>query len=265
VHPRPFDPADFQAEFFARAPGAGSLVELFTSLPNTYFFAKDRQGRFVTVNHLFLDNHGLEREADAIGKTDRDFHPPVLAQAYMAEDERVMSAGLPLPGQLWMVPHRRGAPRWYVCTKVPIRDNAGVVIGVAGAMERVNDPALLAQYFAELMPVIRHVEEHYPRSVSMAEMARLAGLSPTHFNRRFRQLLRMTPTAYLRAVRVQQARTLLVTTRKTLAEIAALTGFTDQSHFTKRFRKTTGLTPDAYRKRFQETGAATKPRQNGEC
>ena len=256
--PSPFDPAAFQAEFFARAVGAGSLVALFTSLPHTYFFAKDRQGRFVAVNHLFLDNHGLGQEADAIGKTDRDFHPPVLAEAYMAEDERVMSSGRPLPGQLWMVPHRRGAPRWYVCTKVPIRDGAGRVIGVAGAMERVNDPALLSRYFAELMPVIRHVEEHFPGTVSMAEMARLAGLSPTHFNRRFRQLLRMTPTAYLRAVRVQRARTLLATTRKSLAEIAALTGFTDQSHFTKRFRQTTGLTPDAYRKRFQEKVPATK-------
>jgi transcriptional regulator GlxA family with amidase domain len=101
------------------------------------------------------------------------------------------------------------------------------------------------------MPVIRHVEEHFSATVSMAEMARLAGLSPTHFNRRFRQLVRMTPTAYLRAVRVQRARTLLVTTSKPLAEIATLTGFTDQSHFTKRFRQTTGLTPDAYRKRFQ--------------
>ena len=55
-----------QAAFFARAPGAASLVELFRVLPHTYFFAKDRQGRFVAVNHLFLDNHGLEQEADAI-------------------------------------------------------------------------------------------------------------------------------------------------------------------------------------------------------
>jgi PAS domain S-box-containing protein len=249
--PADLDPAAFQAAFFARAAGAASLVELFAALPHTYFFAKDRRGRFVAVNHLFLDNHGLANETEAIGRTDRDFHPPVLAEAYMAEDERVMRSGRPLAGQLWMVPHRRGPPRWYACTKVPLRDGRGEVIGVAGAMERVNDPALLTRAFAELMPVIRHVEEHFSATVSMAEMARLAGLSPTHFNRRFRQLVRMTPTAYLRAVRVQRARTLLVTTSKPLAEIATLTGFTDQSHFTKRFRQTTGLTPDAYRKRFQ--------------
>ena len=253
--PEGFDPATFQAAFFARAAGAASLVQLFAVLPETYFFAKDRSGRFVAVNHLFLDNHALTAEAEAIGKTDLDFHPPLLAAAYMSEDRRVMESGKPLPGQLWMVPHRRGPPRWYVSTKVPIRDVAGEVVGLAGAMHRVNDPALLSRHFAELMPVIRHVEEHYQADVSMAEMARLAGLSTTHFNRRFRQLLRMTPTGYLRTVRIQRARTLLATTRKPLAEIAALTGFTDQSHFTRRFRQTTGLTPAAYRRRFVNRGA----------
>jgi transcriptional regulator GlxA family with amidase domain len=94
------------------------------------------------------------------------------------------------------------------------------------------------------------VEKHYAAPVSMAEMAKLAGLSTTHFNRRFRQLLRMTPSHYLRTARVRQARLLLSTTDKPLAEIAILTGFTDQSHFTKRFRQTTGLTPDAYRRQF---------------
>jgi AraC-like DNA-binding protein len=33
-----------------------------------------------------------------------------------------------------------------------------------------------------------------------------------------------------------------------LGEIAAATGFYDQSHFTKRFRKVTGVTPSEYRK-----------------
>jgi transcriptional regulator GlxA family with amidase domain len=63
-------------------------------------------------------------------------------------------------------------------------------------------------------------------------------------------LLRMSPSAYLRTVRVQASRRLLTTTSRTLAEIAAAVGFTDQSHFTKRFREVTGITPGEYRRRF---------------
>lgn len=251
-HPAAVGPAAFQREFLARCPQARSLIQLFDALPQTYFFAKDRESRFVAVNHMFLDNHGLADEAQALGKSDRDFHPPLLAEAYIAEDRRVMQSRQPLPGQVWAVLHRRTAPRWYVCTKTPLFGPDDEVLGIAGAMYRIDDPQLLAGYFQELMPVIRHVEHHYADAISMAEMAALAGLSTTHFNRRFRQLLRMTPTQYLRTVRVQHARGLLTTTDKPLAEIAVLTGFTDQSHFTRRFRQTTGLTPDAYRRRFRE-------------
>jgi AraC-like DNA-binding protein len=158
---------------------------------------------------------------------------------------------------VWAVQHRRTAPRWYVCTKTPLFDPDDGVIGIAGAMYGIDDPKMLTDYFQELMPVIRHVDRHYATTVSMAEMARLAGLSTTHFNRRFRQLLRMTPSQYLRTVRVQQARGLLTTTDKPLAEIATLTGFTDQSHFTKRFRQATGMTPDAYRRRFRPSDRGT--------
>ena len=70
------------------------------------------------------------------------------------------------------------------------------------------------------------------------------------FNRRFRELLRMTPTQYLRSVRIQAAQQLLTTTSRTLVEIAVQVGYTDQSHLTKRFREATGMTPAAYRKRF---------------
>ena len=252
------DAAAFQREFFARCPQAESLMRLFDALPQTYFFAKDRESRFVAVNHMFLDNHGLDHEAQALGKSDRDFHPPLLAEAYIAEDRRVMHSRRPLPGQVWAVLHRRTAPRWYVCTKTPLFGPDDAVLGIAGAMYRIDDPKLLAGYFGELLPVVRHVEAHYAEPVSMTAMAKLAGLSATHFNRRFRHLLRMTPTHYVRTIRVQHARGLLTTTDKPLAEIAVLTGFTDQSHFTKRFRETTGLTPDAYRRRFRGSAAAKK-------
>lgn len=243
-------PREFQAAFFRRAPLAETVMRLFDALPQTYFYAKDCGSHFIKVNHPFLENHGLVDETEAIGKTDRDFHPPVMAEAYIAEDRRVMASRAPLAGQVWLVHERRQMPRWFISTKVPLFDAAGEVIGLAGAMYRIAEPEDQKRTFQELLPVVKHVEANYASNVSMAEMARLAGLSTTHFNRRFRQLLRMTPTDYLRIVRIQAAQHLLTTTSRSLSDIADAVGFTDQSHFTKRFRKTTGLTPDAYRKRF---------------
>ena len=226
------------------------MIALFDGLPQTYFYAKDTKSRFVKVNQPFLENHGLSDEMEAIGKTDHDFHPPVMAEAYISEDRRVMASRKPLPGQVWLVLHRRSVPRWYVSTKTPLFNSAGDVIGIAGSMYRIEDQKELTTHLQELLPVARYIERHYSEAISMPHLAALAGLSSTHFNRRFRQLLRVTPTEYLRWVRVQAAQGMLATTSRTLAEIAVDVGFTDQSHLTRRFREVTGMTPAAWRKRF---------------
>jgi AraC-like DNA-binding protein len=241
---------DFQSAFFDRHVLAESVIRLFDSLPQTYFYAKDQQSRFVKVNRPFLENHGLADESEAIGKTDRDFHPPLLAEAYIAEDRRVMAGRRPLSGQVWLVLHRRKVPRWYVSTKTPLFDVDGEVVGIAGAMYRIQQQEEYTRHFQELLPVVRHIEEHFAEPISMVTMAKLAGLSSTHFNRRFRQLLRMTPMEYLRAIRIQVAQRLLTTTSKGVVEIAEEVGYTDQSHLTKRFREATGITPSAYRRKF---------------
>lgn len=246
--------AAFQKAFFARCPSARSVMELFEALPNVSFCAKDARSRFVRVNERFLYTHGVQREAEIIGRTDRDFHPPAMAEAYIAEDRRVMTGARPIPGQVWPVHHADTIPNWYVSTKVPLFDTRGNVIGIAGAMYGIERPAEQERYFRELAPVIRHLEQHYAGAVSMSAMAALVNLSSTHFNRRFRQLLRMTPGGYLRTIRIQSARRLLGTSQHTLAEIADETGFTDQSHFTKQFRRATGMTPLAYRRRFRSAG-----------
>jgi AraC-like DNA-binding protein len=241
---------EFQSAFFAQHPLAEAVISLFDSLPQTYFYAKDTQSRFVRVNQLFLENHGLENESQALGKTDRDFHPPLMAEAYIEEDRRVMDGRKTIPGQMWLVLHRRRVPRWYISTKSPLFDPTGEVIGLAGAMYRIEQQGELTEYFQELLPVVTYIEQHYAEPITMTDMAELAGLSSTHFNRRFRQLLRMTPMQYFRTVRTQATQRLLTTTSRSIAEIAIDVGYTDQSHLTKRFREVTGMTPAAYRKRF---------------
>lgn len=247
---------EFQQHFFQENPQVESFLELFDSLPEVVFYVKDQQSRFVRVNPRFVQNHGFESESDLLGRSDRDLHPPVMAEAYISEDRRVMAGRVPIRNQTWLVFHRRQLPNWYVSTKVPLFGKDGGVIGLAGAMYSVEQPEEHERFFRELSPVIRHVKSHYTGTVSMAEMAELSGLSSTHFNRRFQQLLRMTPTDYLRSVRVQAARQLLSNTDRTLAQIAQETGFTDQSHFTRCFRENTGMTPGAYRTRFRGPGVS---------
>jgi len=243
----------FRETFFDRHPGAETVFELFEYLPSAYFYAKDAEHRYIGVNRATLQEvFGLSDSGDLFGKTDASFQPPALVEAYHAEDRRVFDGGQIIPAQVWLVPHVRGTPRWYVSTKTPLRDPDGTVIGLAGVMYRIETPEEQEQAFRELLPVIRHIDQSYDGDISMKQMAAMAGLSTTHFNARFREILGMTPSRYVLSRRIEHSRRLLTGTAKDIATIGIEVGFCDQSHFTKRFRSVTGLTPRQYRQRFRK-------------
>lgn len=103
-----------------------------------------------------------------------------------------------------------------------------------------------------LSEAIRYMREHSGEDVSRDDIARRACLSPTHFSRVVKQTFGYSFTELLSRLRVDRAREALTLTEKTLAEVSAECGFTDQSYFTKVFQKYTGHTPGEYRKQQQK-------------
>jgi AraC-like DNA-binding protein len=83
--------------------------------------------------------------------------------------------------------------------------------------------------------------------VSAADLAAAAGRSRFAVYRFFQAAYGMAPSDYQRQLRLRAARRLLVQGHS-LAEIAAMTGFTDQSHLTRWFTRCFGVTPGAYRR-----------------
>ena len=242
----------YDEAFYLKHPQVRQVMELFEFLPSAYFYAKDAEHRYVAANWPVLTQiFGMEQIEDLLGKSDLEIQAPAMAEAYHAEDRSVMDGGVPIPNQVWLVMLANGVPQWFVSTKTPLRDSEDKVIGIAGVMYAIDTPDDEAKLFREINPVIKHIEEHFREDVSMEAMARLSGLSTTQFNKRFRDLLRISPTELLLRLRVQEAQRLLVETSDGMSKIAEATGFFDQSHFTKRFKRATGLTPLGYRKRFR--------------
>lgn len=111
------------------------LQKLMDESPD-YVFIKDRLSRFVIINQaqarlLF----GLENPNDVIGKTDFDLFPGKRedAQRFYDEEQFIMQTGQPVIRREWMVPST--ATRnvvWLSESKLPIKNESGVVIGVIG-------------------------------------------------------------------------------------------------------------------------------------
>jgi AraC family transcriptional regulator len=101
---------------------------------------------------------------------------------------------------------------------------------------------------AKLRAVIEYVEEHLGAGLTLEQMAAVAHLSAYHFARQFKVATGQPPHQYVIARRVERAQQLLQQDRdRSLAEIAACAGFSDQSHFSHHFKRLIGVTPGRFR------------------
>jgi AraC family transcriptional regulator len=89
--------------------------------------------------------------------------------------------------------------------------------------------------------------------VHMADIAREVGVHPVHLARSFRAHHGATMGEYLRRLRVERARTQLLTTNAPLSRVALDAGFADQAHFTRVFRSLVGVPPGEYRRQASAT------------
>ena len=101
----------------------------------------------------------------------------------------------------------------------------------------------------ELRAVDDYLAEHRGGSVSVADAADRAMLSPFHLMRLFKDTTGTTLYSHALDLKLEQSRGLLDERTRTVAEVAIETGFHDESHLIRHFKKRYGLTPTAYRSR----------------
>jgi AraC family transcriptional regulator len=88
-----------------------------------------------------------------------------------------------------------------------------------------------------------HVLSHLAEPIEVSELAALAGRSSFHFTRVFTRAVGMTPYRYVVHLRLQAAIERMREGRMGMAEIAADTGFSDQSHLSRWVRRVYGVAP----------------------
>src|SRR6476660_4196704 len=96
---------------------------------------------------------------------------------------------------------------------------------------------------AAVEQVVRWMREHLDQEISMEEMAEGAGVSPFHFLRTFRRFTGVTPALFLSALRLEEAKRLLLTTERSVTDICFDVGYSSVGTFTTRFTQLVGLSP----------------------
>ena len=99
----------------------------------------------------------------------------------------------------------------------------------------------------EIKEAIAYTSEHY-QTVTLKEAAEVCGLSYNYFSQLFHRCVGIRYRDYLMLLRISESERLLLTTSKSITEVAEETGFSATSHFIASFRKQIGITPAKFRK-----------------
>lgn len=90
---------------------------------------------------------------------------------------------------------------------------------------------------------IRWIRDNYAEPMRISDLARLAGMSPSAFHRRFRSVTAMSPLQFQQRIRLQEARTLLVTHAGDVAGVGHLVGYDSPTQFNREYRRLFGAPP----------------------
>ncbi|OVZ57412.1 hypothetical protein CDO44_18630 [Pigmentiphaga sp. NML080357] len=190
---------------------------------------------------IALDHGRLAALAGAeFGRTDFELHPPLLGtvDAKMLPLARMLKEELEqgdranrLCVDALLTLFATHLLRHYSSLGKPgsLRRTGGMA---PGAWRRVND----------------YIRAHLADDISIEQLARVAGLSPSHFLRAFRQTSGQPPHRFILDARVAVAERLVVTTTLPLGEIAKSTGFSSHSHMTAAMRRLRATTPTEMRR-----------------
>lgn len=98
-----------------------------------------------------------------------------------------------------------------------------------------------------LKRVIEILHAHFSESISLANVAKMAGVHPVHLAREFRKFYGCTLGEYVRGLRVEFACRQLSTSDMPLVEISLAAGFSHQAHFSRTFKHHIGITAREFR------------------
>jgi AraC family transcriptional regulator len=196
----------------------------------------------LNVVQLYLPQKTLERvasEADAAGPRnllDRTAQPDLVTARLL------MSAADVLEGSAALDALFRQQLTDLLATRL-LSAHAGAPAGIQQVIGGLSPPALLR--------AIERLRSDSDTDVSLSALAADAGLSRFHFCRAFKESTGLSPHAWLRQHRLEQAMNMLRDAEVSVVSVAAALGYASQTAFAAAFRKLTGETPSDWRRRVR--------------
>jgi len=229
----------------------GEFEGLFEYFPDITFYIKDADFKFVWMNRTCVDMFGGGDLAHFIDKTEFNFFPEVIASAIRKDDELIRDTKSPVLDRVELIVDQLAEMHWVSTNKFPLFRQNGEFGGIMGTTRFLKKAESLMHPYQGMVKVINFIRENCYQEVEISTLAKIANLSVSHFNRRFKEIFHLSPRQFVLKLKIAEACKIIREEPKTnLSEVAYKTGFYDQSYFNRQFKKFMGMAPLAYRKKF---------------
>ncbi len=115
------------------------LHSLMDNIPDLIYF-KDCDSRYTRINRAHAAALGFTQPEEAVGHTDADFFAADFARQARLDESALLTSGHALVGK---VEHEARGNRWYLATKVPLKDAQGTVYGLVGISKDITERKVL--------------------------------------------------------------------------------------------------------------------------
>lgn len=127
-------------------------------------------------------------------------------------------------------------------------DELHLWIARAHANSNSNDkPSSYSQIFSE---VIFYMERHFAEDISLKALADIAHMEKIYFLKKFKAEVGTTPVNYLRKLRINQSKKLLLNSEFNITQIASAVGFQSIHHFSNVFKSLVGMSPSEFKEQI---------------
>ncbi|MEV4311869.1 AraC family transcriptional regulator [Actinocrispum sp. NPDC049592] len=132
-----------------------------------------------------------------------------------------------------------------------------LLTGPHGAM--IRQIGLADSNLSHVNRAIRWIRENYAEPMRIADLAALAGMSPSAFHRHFRTVTAMSPLQFQKRIRLQEARSLLLAHPHDIAGVGHLVGYDSPTQFNREYRRLFGTPPGQHAAQLRATTPIDAP------
>ena len=145
------------------------MAALMENIPDAIYF-KDTASRFLRVNRAFSRKFGLSDPAQVVGKSDADFFTEEHGGQARADEQEIIRTGQPLVNIEEKETWPDGSETWVLSTKLPLRDDAGRVIGTCGISRDITDRKRAEETIARERQLLRTLIDRLPETFYIKDL-----------------------------------------------------------------------------------------------